>query len=378
VKPWLLTAVVCVSAGVATFWAQSPQGGGSQNPPAQGAPAQPPPATGVDPYANTAAPGTTTFPLAAPAGKDSNSLMVAPPGAVNQGAFDPKTWKYGTSFSPPAGTKIWNPVKLKMMQGGKVTGGTLLSATDPTTYCAMANAGYDFIWTEMQHDQRDWHSVETMWRTCPHARAVPGVRVAYTDEREIQHALDAGALVVVVPTVDSVEEAIEARNWAYFPPLGRRSNGGGSAFSPDMWGSVPGSYRATINDNLVLILMIETLEGLKNADAIAKVPGVTAVFAASTDLGNFSGYRQGAPDYERAINIVHDAAIKAGVRLCGPLAWRDRPDFTCFQAGSETAAIARGVAAELGPLANTQGKPEVGPFAQQPSPPPAPARGRLN
>ncbi len=109
--------------------------------------------------------------------------------------------------------------------------------------------------------------------------------------------------------------------------------------------------------------MIETLEGLEHADEIAKVKGVTAIFAASGDLGNFSGYGQGTPDYERAINIVHDAAIKAGVRLCGPFAWRDRPDFTCFQAGSETAAIARGVAAELGPLANTQARPQVGPFA---------------
>ena len=60
--------------------------------------------------------------------------------------------------------------------------------------------------------------------------------------------------------------------------------------------------------------------------------------------------------------------IKAGVRLCGPIAWRDRPDFTCFQAGSETAAIARGVAAELGPLTNTQAQPEVGPFAPQSKP----------
>ena len=108
------------------------------------------------------------------------------------------------------------------------------------------------------------------------------------------------------------------------------------------------------------------LEGVQHAAEIAKVPGVTAVFAASGDLGNFTGYRQGAPDYERVINIVHDAAINAGVRLCGPLAWRDRPDFTCFQAGSETAAIARGVAAELGPLANTQGKVTVGPLAQKP------------
>jgi 2-keto-3-deoxy-L-rhamnonate aldolase RhmA len=255
-------------------------------------------------------------------------------------------------------------VKLKMLQGGKVTGGTLFNATDPATYCAMADAGYDFIWTEMQHDQRDWDQAALMWRTCPHARAVPGVRVARAEEREIQHALDAGALVVSVPTVDTVEEAIEARNWTYFPPLGRRSAGGGQAFEQEMWGRVPGGYRNTANDNIVLILMIETLEGVKNAEAIAKVPGVTALFAASGDLGNFTGFRQGSPDYERVINIVHDAAIKAGVRLCGPLAWRDRPDFTCFQAGTEVAAIRRGVAAELGNLANTQAVPEVGPFAK--------------
>jgi 2-keto-3-deoxy-L-rhamnonate aldolase RhmA len=349
----LVACAVCALFGVATLAIQ-----------AQNAPTQAPPS--ADPYANNAVPGATEFPLAAPAGTDSNAKTVAPPGAVNQGPFDPATWRYGPAFDAPAGARLWNPVKLKLMQGGKVTGGTLFSATDPSTYCAMANAGYDFIWTEMQHDQHDWQAVARMWRTCPHAKAVPGVRVAYADEREIQHALDAGALVIVVPTVDTVAEAIEARNWTYFPPLGRRSAGGGQAFDAGMWGGVPGGYRNTINDNIVLILMIETLEGLENADAIAKVPGVSAVFAASGDLGNFSGFRQGTPDYERAINIVHDAAVKAGVRLCGPLAWRDRPDFTCFQAGSETAAITRGVAAELGLLANTQGRPEVGPFAERP------------
>jgi 2-keto-3-deoxy-L-rhamnonate aldolase RhmA len=355
----MLFAAIAVAASVAvvTVTAQNP------------APAPQPPATPTttaDPYANNAAAGTTTFPLAAPAGADSHARDTAPPGAINQGPFDPSSWKYGPAFTPPAGTKVWNPVKLKMLQGGKVTGGTVFSATDPATYCAMASAGYDFIWTEMQHDQHDWGAVARMWRTCPTAGAVPGTRVAYTDEREIQHALDAGALVIVVPTVDTEAEAKQARDWVYFPPLGRRSNGGGQAFDAAMWGGVPGSYRNTINDNIVLILMIETLEGLKNADAIAKVPGVTALFAASGDIGNFSGFRQGTPDYERAINIVHDAAIKANVRLCGPFAWRDRPDFTCFQAGSETAAIARGVAGELGPLANTQPKPEVGPFAVVP------------
>jgi len=303
------------------------------------------------------------FPLAAPAGRDSNARAVAPPGAINPGPYNMSTWKYGSAFNAPAGTKIWNPAKIKLMQGGKLVGGTVFAVNDPTTYCAMANAGYDFTWTEMQHSPSEWDAVARAWRTCPNAKAVPGVRIAYTNEQQIQHALDSGALVLVVPTVDTVEEAKEVVHWAYFPPMGGRSLGGGVAFDPNVWGNVPGGYRNTINDNLVVIVMIETLEGLKNADEIAKVPGISAVFAASSDLGNFSGFKQGDPDYERAINIVHDAAIKAGKRLCGPLAWKDRPDFTCFQAGNEMAAIARGVRAELGDLANTQPKPEVGPFA---------------
>ncbi len=322
--------------------------------------AQTPPPPNADPYANNPDAGKLQFPLAAPAGKDSGAIRTAPPGAVNQGPFDAKTWKYGPAWNAPADAKIWNPVKLKMMRGEKVTGGTVFATTDPAIYCAMANAGYDFIWTEMQHDSRDWEALARMWRTCPNAKAVPGVRVAYADEREIQHAMDAGALVVVVPTVDTPEEGIAGRDWTYFPPLGKRSNGGGQAF--EMWGGVPGGYRQTINDNVVLIEMIETLEGVKNAREIASIPGVTALFAASGDLGNFSGYAQGTPDYERLINAVHDAALGAGKRLCGPFAWRDRPDFSCFQNASETAAIARGVAAELGTLKDTQGKPEAGPF----------------
>ena len=112
---------------------------------------------------------------------------------MNQGPFAPETWKNGGNFNAPAGSKIWNPVKLKMMKGEKVTGGTVFNSTEPAVYCAMANAGYDFIWTEMQHDQKNWSEVTKMWATCPYARAVPGTRVAYTDEKEIQHATDSGA-----------------------------------------------------------------------------------------------------------------------------------------------------------------------------------------
>lgn len=345
-----ISVVALGTALLATVFYASAQNGGQ-------------PASTADPYANNPDAGKLKFPLAAPAGKDSGASTKALPNGVNQGPIDPATWKYGPNFNPPPNSKIWNPVKLKMMRGEKITAGTVFSSSDPGTYCAMANAGYDFIWTEMQHNTRDWDAVANMWRACPHAKAVPGVRVAYADEREIQHALDAGALVIVVPTVDTVEEGIAGRDWTYFPPLGKRSLGGGQAFDPSMWGSVPGGYRNTINDNVVLIEMIETIDGAKNAYGIAAIPGVDAVFAASGDLGNFSGYKQGTPDYERLINVVHDAAIANHKRLCGPFAWRDRPDFTCFQNASETAAIARGVADELGPLKNTQAVPEIGPYA---------------
>ena len=156
--------LICAALGIVVFGAQT------QTPPTQ--PPQTP--TSADPYAGNAAAGTTAFPLAAPAGKDSNARNVAPPGAMNRGLFDPATWKYGPAFNPPPAAKIWNPMKLKMQQGAKLTGGTLLSATDPSTYCAMANAGYDFIWTEMQHDSRDWQAGSPHVANLPERESRPG------------------------------------------------------------------------------------------------------------------------------------------------------------------------------------------------------------
>src|SRR5690349_8370726 len=114
----------------------------------------PPP--NADPYANNPDAGKLQFPLAAPAGKDSGAITKALPGGVNQGMCDPNTWKYGAAFDPPPNSAIWNPVKLKLMRGEKITGGAFFGSTDPITYCAMANAGYDFIWMEMQYTTRDW------------------------------------------------------------------------------------------------------------------------------------------------------------------------------------------------------------------------------
>jgi 2-keto-3-deoxy-L-rhamnonate aldolase RhmA len=272
------------------------------------------------------------------------SYLVLGQGTVpltNKGGINPDSWVYGPRNDDTTGGMIWNPARAEMIAGGDVIGRTMSSndlATMNTRYCTLASeSNADFTWTEMQHSGIDWGDAWRMWAyassaSCPARRAIPGVRIAYTDEREIQHALDGGAMVLVVPTVDTVEEAKEVVQWAYFPPFGRRSAGGSqtaAVLAP--WIPQGVSYRQTFNNNFVLIVMIETIEGVKNAEAIAKVPGIHGVFAASGDLGNFSGYAEGDADYEKLITAVHDATLKAGKRLCGPFRWVDRPGFTCFQ-----------------------------------------------
>src|SRR5437870_9637796 len=114
----LLIAIVCAAMGAALFGAQTQ------------APQTPRPSS-ADPYLNNPAAGTTAFPLAAAAGADSHAREVAPPGAVNQGVFDPATWHYGTAFSPPAGSKIWTRSRWRWSRAARGPAGRRLAGTVP-------------------------------------------------------------------------------------------------------------------------------------------------------------------------------------------------------------------------------------------------------
>ena len=93
----------------------------------------------------------------------------------------------------------------------------------------------------------------------------------------------------------------------------------------------------------MIIVQIETLQGVENVEEIAAVEGVDIVFAASSDLASFSGYRPGDPEYEALITKIHDATLAAGKWLGGPLNWYNRDGFQVFQAPSEGSFIKTGV-----------------------------------
>jgi 4-hydroxy-2-oxoheptanedioate aldolase len=246
-----------------------------------------------------------------------------------------------TAAAQSAAPRIYNTAKLKLERGEQIVGGTV-TLPDPDIYCAMANSGFDFLWIEMQHSPLTYQEVARMIWACRGAPAMPFIRVPDSTPGDIQKAMDIGALGIIIPLVDTVEEIRSAVEYTMYPPQGKRSLGNGQ------YGALYGrDYRQTANANVVIVAMIESPAGVALAGEIAGVPGVDVVFAASTDLGSFSGLRQGQPDYEALVTTIHDATLEAGRRLGGPLAWRNRKDFQFFQAPPETSFIRLGVEAAL-------------------------------
>ena len=237
--------------------------------------------------------------------------------------------------------RVYNTAKQKIMEGKPIVGGTVYTS-DPNIYCAMASSGFDFLWIEMQHSPLSYDDVAKMIRACKGSSAVPFIRVPDATQGDIQKATDIGALGIIVPMVSTVEEAEDAVKYGKFPPEGRRSHGGGQYGA--MWGS---DYRATANENIMIIVMIEDPGGVEIADQIAAVPGVDVVFAASGDIASFSGYSRDDPRYEALITKVKDDTLAAGKKLGGPFNWNDREGFSFFQASSEAGLIRAGTKALL-------------------------------
>jgi len=214
--------------------------------------------------------------------------------------------------APPV-PKLYNTAKQKLLEGKQIFSVTI-SKPDPAAYCEAAKH-YDYTWFEMQHSTLTWADIEKMIAACPHVAATPMVRIQDELESSIQHATDIGLLGIIMPTVDTVEKAEAAVRYAKYPPEGRRSMGGGQAAR--IWmGDIPDAtmkYRTSINDNMLVIVMIETPIGVAHAREIAGLPGVDGVLVANTDLGNFSGwFDHNAAPYQGMVKIIHDATLNAG------------------------------------------------------------------
>jgi 2-keto-3-deoxy-L-rhamnonate aldolase RhmA len=173
--------------------------------------------------------------------------------------------------------------------------------------------GHDFIFIDGQHSL---FTVETIGHIAQTALAIgiaPLVRVRSCDDPDTQVLLDNGVTGIVFPDVSTADEARRAVSRAKFPPIGRRSVGGGYPIF-DYRPINPADAVPALNDNTLVVCMIETREGLENVDSIAAVEGVDVVHVGSTDLLTAMGKsgQYGSPEHLAALERVMAAAKKHG------------------------------------------------------------------
>jgi len=238
------------------------------------------------------------------------------------------------------GSLTFNTVITKLKAGQQIFSNTLIN---PDLEAAKkACEDQDFIWIEMQHSTLTWRETQQLIKVVAEAGRIPFVRVPSANVGDILKACDAGALGVVVPMVESVEEARNAVLYSKYPigdrdnpnakPWGKRSSGQNQAKS--LWGE---GYPSNANNNILVMIQIENPAGAGNIDNILnEVEGIDIVMIASNDFGMFAGDRDGSPSYNAREKVVRESVLAHGKILAGPSSWRDRPGYMLFQ-GPKTA-----------------------------------------
>src|SRR5438093_109213 len=175
---------------------------------------------------------------------------------------------------------IVRPNRIKQMwRDGKFVTLGWLSVSHGFTAEVMARQGFDALCVDMQHGTTDMNDVWPMLQAISQTDTVPVVRVPWNDPPTIMKALDLGAYAIIVPLINTAEDAAKAVAACRYPPVGMRSSGPVRAVH---YGGA--DYLAKANDEIVVMAMIETKEGLANLDKICATPGLDAVYIGPSDL----------------------------------------------------------------------------------------------
>ncbi|MFH1085079.1 MAG: aldolase/citrate lyase family protein [Chloroflexota bacterium] len=202
-----------------------------------------------------------------------------------------------------------NGVKTKLQAGGSAVG-IALALGAPLAGELLAQAGYDFVMVDNQHGAWDDNGAMAAYRSIVLGGSTPFVRVQQNDYYTIGRALDRGVLGVVVPMVNSAEDA-RAAAWAVrYPPQGGRSIG------PFGVGFLGADYVSQINDQVYLAVQIEQQIAAERAEEILAVEGVDGVWIGPGDLGLSMGVdlttEAGRRAHEALIMRVLEACHKTG------------------------------------------------------------------
>jgi 4-hydroxy-2-oxoheptanedioate aldolase len=188
---------------------------------------------------------------------------------------------------------MWaNPVK-RALKAGQASVGTWLSLGCIPAARFLARAGFAWLTVDVEHTLVNWETATHMFASIADADCVALARVPSSSHDHIKRALDNGAMGIVVPMVNSREQAEASVAAALYPPHGNRSVGG-SVHALNFKTTGP-DYFAHANEEILVVLQCEHIRAVENADAIFSVPGIDAIFVGPNDLAASMRGKDGRP-----------------------------------------------------------------------------------
>src|SRR5690242_7860772 len=195
-----------------------------------------------------------------------------------------------------------NPVKVRLVNGQPVIG-VVISVNSAEVAAQAANAGFDFLWIEMEHAPITLEGLRQMVLATRGLSAVPFARPPINELWTAKRVLDAGVLGVIFPFTSTPDLARQAVSACRYPPAGLR--GSGADLAQFRW-PAPEGYYDFADENVLVIAMIEDQSALNHIDEIAAIPGLDVLFIGTSDLSFSLGLRgrQNEPRLEEAVSKI--------------------------------------------------------------------------
>jgi 4-hydroxy-2-oxoheptanedioate aldolase len=194
------------------------------------------------------------------------------------------------------------------LKAGKPSVGTWLSLGSITAARFMARSGFSWLTVDVEHSLVGMETAVHMFATIADSQCIALARVPANRHDHIKRVLDNGAQGVVVPMVNSRQEAEEAVAACLYPPRGNRSVGGSvHALNFD---TDANTYYNKVDDELLIVLQCEHIQSVENADAIFSVPGIDAIFVGPNDLAASMRSKDGKAPSGQATKEAMDHILK--------------------------------------------------------------------
>ena len=192
----------------------------------------------------------------------------------------------------------------KAAQAGERQLGAFMALADPVSAELMATTGFDWLLIDGEHGPNDIKSVMAQLQALAAYPVNAVVRMQDHNIADIKRVLDVGGQTLLIPMVESADQAKQLVQAVQYPPKGIRGMGGGLTRAT-RWGSIS-DYLENADDNICLILQLESPEGIAELDAITNIDGVDAIFIGPADLAAAMGYI-GQPAHPDVCKVVEEA-----------------------------------------------------------------------